>query len=927
MLIVFFVYFSRGKQSSKSSSKSGAKRSTSGRNSAKSTTDSNFIQQNIQFKKGNAFLDESESEYLKNEFFGSSEGCHKCQYNQSINKHGKFCSHVDFKYPLLLTKWCPWQTSSQGFYLAGHSSRTSKFCKLMGFIEEVKKTSVVDKYENKMKRNLNEEDVLNTNNEDVSLKKISLPKKKQKKNDIGKAWRQNYAENFKDPEGSEDDDFASLNAVKKVIELKQYSSRIEEEDEDLKPCSLEKLLKKVDSGLKDQKKGRVRLTKLPKLPIRGSDIATIEDNQLDFCSQISMDTLYNRIRKKSNPLLKTLFDEINEANEITDEATEEIVEVNNPVLDWIRNIQGNTTELQGEEEGVLSPTNYKNVIIDDEDDDNCLFIRKKTERQNVPEEFDKIDKDDRVGKLLPLSSPKNLRSGKPRNVCVVTPIMRESVPEPPTDIDLNWLNFDDNSKKGCENENVINNAVPDPPCDVPEFLDCDDDIGDEISLDFRPAAKKEKKTNLQRHLSDVFEPVSDAPEPHSDVPGSLFGVSEHLPDAPEHLPNAPELHSDVPEPRIDVPEHLPDAPEHLPNAPELHSDVPEPRFDVPEHLPDAPEYHSNISRHLFDVPPLPPVININKDDLSRLSHNEKVVRTPDGPKTNKVTEETSNKVREETFNKVREETSNKENDMLFTKGTNKKILFTKICEESKWKKSEFGMLDDTLHEELNGSDNDMSTSPPMLSQYVSKFNSGKQLCKEVSVKTEPAFTRETENDVEIDISKIPHRQRKQDQDFIRSSESNFNAGIVRKVGNKTFNILQKFQYKKPEDSEVEESNMFQDDRSVSIAKVPNQTSTFDNGEQSPIKRECDLTSTPPSETTDDGSPVIKKKRNVAVRNENCFSPVSPTAHKDNSNCKDYDKSIVHITKESPTNDNAHGKGLCYVFCRILSFYMQSFLCD
>ena len=69
----------------------------------------------------------------------------------------------------------------------------------------------------------------------------------------------------------------------------------------------------MDQDQKQQpQKKNVRLTKLPKLANKESEIAIIEDNQLDFCSQISMDTLFNRIRKKNDPTFRTRHDEIKE---------------------------------------------------------------------------------------------------------------------------------------------------------------------------------------------------------------------------------------------------------------------------------------------------------------------------------------------------------------------------------------------------------------------------------------------------------------------------------------------------------------------------------------------------------------------------------------------------------------------------------------
>lgn len=471
------------------------------RKSSKGFSDSNQIKKNIYFNKG-PYLDKNENLFLENEYFGDIEGCSKCEYNRSLKLPIKFCSHLDIRYPLSLTKFCPWQTSTQSYSTIGHSIRTLKFCKAMSFMDCIKDDLEAEKYEKRMQDNFDKGDLMNTSRE--NSRRNSSSSKKPKKGDLGKAWRKNYVDNLNAVD-SEDDDFSNFDVLKKANEVKKIF--LTSDDDDLKPCSLDKLLEKVESD-KKIKKNKVRLTKLPKIPTKEVEIATIEDNQLDFCSQVSMDTLYNRIRKKSNPSLKTFHDEIKENRiEEKDEENEE----KDPVLDWIRNIQepNEKDETNKKTSPPITKLTKKSTVIG-EDDDDILFGN--SSKLGIEDEYDKDD-DEVLGFLpsSPTKTEKNIsksiekpyasastNSTKPKNVCVVKPTIRSH--EAPSDIDSDFLEPTQQPKvkKKVLSRNCNKEIIPEPPSDI-----LDDHIFEIPALPMNLKKKKSPNKSITKTVSNA----------------------------------------------------------------------------------------------------------------------------------------------------------------------------------------------------------------------------------------------------------------------------------------------------------------------------------------------------------------------------------------------------------------------------------------
>ena len=119
-------------------------------------------QKTIAFKKDSTSLDGDETKHLEDKFFGDIAGCKNCESNRTLaGGKRRFCAHIDHKYPLSLNSWCPWQNTKQYFAHVGHSTKTSRFCKLMRFAGKAKGGKLdLEAYETSMKNNLHMADVV-----------------------------------------------------------------------------------------------------------------------------------------------------------------------------------------------------------------------------------------------------------------------------------------------------------------------------------------------------------------------------------------------------------------------------------------------------------------------------------------------------------------------------------------------------------------------------------------------------------------------------------------------------------------------------------------------------------------------------------------------------------------------------------------------
>ena len=355
-------------------------------------------------------LSTEEMDELHKKYYGDKDSCKNCKALQK-NLPKKYCSHLSYKYPLSLYEWKEWQSASQKHKHIGHSNKTKMFCRIMNTCELMKGNSEVEKYE----KNLN-------------YKKNVLKTFFQPKNETPKLNCPNNTEKGKEFVSkvfnieSDDDDFEPI-PIKKYL----VCDEIDKSDEKFKPCTLEQLVSDVSDSLKKHNKSKVRLTKLPKVQQKDLNISDIEDNQLGFCSQISMDTLFNRcqVKRKSQT-----FENIVEEDE--KEENQEDLE------------SENSNSLETKARKVL-PISNKNRFPEKTGD----FFGSQG--------------------LFPLSTQPSKFSNKSNvKVCVVTPIMKkdvktaensllkiskeESIPEPPLDVDLSSFLLEDMTQI-CKNEN------------------------------------------------------------------------------------------------------------------------------------------------------------------------------------------------------------------------------------------------------------------------------------------------------------------------------------------------------------------------------------------------------------------------------------------------------------------------------------------
>lgn len=285
-------------------------------------------------------------------------------------------------------------------------------------------------------------------------------KNKENKLNAGEIWRKHYAESLRHDvvanKGNSDDEFDSFfdNQLKTDIQQKLkndiFGSKNDVPDEQLKPCPLEALLEKVESDIKKNKK-KVRVTKLPKRLSKEAE--HIEDNQLGFCSQVSMDTLYNRCQERRKSQLESLLQIAEEDCETNDE--EDIEENGTGKIndgDDLNAVQGLSRLLP-----ITSPVQTEKI------ESAKVF---GVNAANEVDDSDELKASQGLSRFLPMNSP--VQTGKlesTKKVCVVSPFVPESVPEAPIDIDLSSFLLDPTEedlrvKSPKLKENRVNNVVP-----------------------------------------------------------------------------------------------------------------------------------------------------------------------------------------------------------------------------------------------------------------------------------------------------------------------------------------------------------------------------------------------------------------------------------------------------------------------------------
>jgi len=413
----------------------------------------------------NGLLDEHQQDYYTEHFGGAILTCDECKKLQSVdtNTKTKRCSHR-------LNRWAPWQTSCQPTVLFGHSSRTHRFCRLMESSDNFHTDSNVQENEKKLAKCLRRSDLATNDNKKLQTKpNKKLPAAVKL---TGKDFRKNFLtkQTYRDSSDSDFDD--KHTAIRTPI-----AKLSKAEEADLKPCSLEKLIAKVerDSTGKSSNK-RVRLTKLPKIEKIDLDVSDIQDNQLDFCSQVTMPTLFNRCQvKRKRDSLQALY------GDNFDEEEEEEKEESPPCQPSVKRARYDEpkpvepkpvdTESGYDDEDFEFPDNFEQQDQTDTNNIDTLYGASGNfdePKKDLLDELNNVNNGDNVHEhdnietqvFLPFSTPPNLKN-KHSTVLETIPT-EDTVPEAPIDIDLSSFLFDNSpgeeeyQKEVVIDENLLN---------------------------------------------------------------------------------------------------------------------------------------------------------------------------------------------------------------------------------------------------------------------------------------------------------------------------------------------------------------------------------------------------------------------------------------------------------------------------------------
>eukprot|EP00111_Clytia_hemisphaerica_P002682 TCONS_00007586-protein len=283
---------------------------------------------NIRNLLGKGYLDQDEQKYYK-EHFEFELGCDACQKQQRLHEKKPLCSHR-------LSRWAPWQTSLQSYSKVGHSNRSKTFCRLMEAAENFRSPENVEDYEKSLAKYVV-----------VSCEKKRTPPSSTTKSakKTGKDFRKNI---INCDSMSEDSDFDLGRKVPPLSKKKQ---------DEMKPCSLEEMKEKIEKSTssKSSKKSRVRLTRLPNVPKIDLDLSDICDNQIGFCSQKTMPTLFDRCQlKKRKRESMPAFDEGEEDSDYDFDGDRKRVKLNESIDDDDNSLNGERDLLSDDDESLLN---------------------------------------------------------------------------------------------------------------------------------------------------------------------------------------------------------------------------------------------------------------------------------------------------------------------------------------------------------------------------------------------------------------------------------------------------------------------------------------------------------------------------------------------------------------------------------------------
>ena len=221
---------------------------------------------------GKAFLN-SEEQREYDEHFRFQLECPECKKVQaSVDR----CSHR-------LNRWAAWQTSFQLFSTISHSTRTKTFCNLMETADVFNDSNKIEEYEKRMKKK-KKETLSTTMATTVTSKLKSKPKPKLTGKDFRRKMNEGKLKMISEDSSDSDIEFKKDRAP--LFSNKELESISKEK---------KKMRQKGSNSVSNK---RVRVMKLPKVPKVEIDVSDIEDNQIGFCSQQTMPTLFDRCQMK-----------------------------------------------------------------------------------------------------------------------------------------------------------------------------------------------------------------------------------------------------------------------------------------------------------------------------------------------------------------------------------------------------------------------------------------------------------------------------------------------------------------------------------------------------------------------------------------------------------------------------------------------------
>nr|XP_047132067.1 uncharacterized protein LOC105847408 isoform X2 [Hydra vulgaris] len=397
---------------------------------SKKTSTSVSCKKGLNFK----YLNTNEVKYLTEKFYGDSTSCSKCKNLQSV-----YCHHLSYK-KLSTSSWLPWLSTPQTVSNIRHSKSTNALCSIMQFANECRDSDFLLNYNAKNLKLLN-----NSNDVIKDIANISVNNNLDKK--VNFSFNAQMVEVF-----SIDDSDFEMSDIKPVLLSKKKKKKsisdgvnrngnpsntdvkVINNEDSFKPCPMEELLKSSEKIL--SKKKKINLLKLPKVQVNKIDF-DIKDNQVGFCSQETMPTLYDRCKQKRNgtELLKN-------ENIVTKSVS---VNETNPCSNALNTVNNKFQDLTNFSSSILSTIPLSPTWIDHlKSFETTNFSERMVVNDLIPDapndmHFDSFDSEKTTDRM----------------------VIEDLIPNAPND-----MNFDSFDSEKTTDRTVIKDLIPDAPNDM-----------------------------------------------------------------------------------------------------------------------------------------------------------------------------------------------------------------------------------------------------------------------------------------------------------------------------------------------------------------------------------------------------------------------------------------------------------------------------